>query len=108
MSFRYDVHALALTGAVDRSEQPWWTTGHDPAKVDLSETPDLVFQDLDHEMLFMPHLDGIENDEQLAAGLGIGHGLAVSGWLTHFDNVDDRGHPLTWQSAPSSADRAHD
>ena len=51
-------------------------------------------------MLFMPHLDGMERDEQVAPALGIGDDLAVSGWLIPFDNVTDRGHPLTWQSTP--------
>jgi hypothetical protein len=51
-------------------------------------------------MLFLQHLDGIETDEQLGATLGIGDELTVGGWLTPFDNATDRGHPLTWQSAP--------
>jgi hypothetical protein len=90
-----------LQEAVISGEQPWWATGHDPAAVHLEELPDLVFQDLDHEMLFMPHLDGIESDEQLATALGLGDELTVRGWLTPFDNASDRGHPLTWRSAPS-------
>ena len=93
-----ELHELLDTG-----EPPWWDTGHDPAAVDLTEIPDLVFQDLDHEMLFMPHLDGIANDEQLGAALGIGDELTVGGWLTPFDNAADRGHPLTWRAAPSSS-----
>lgn len=93
-----------LQEVLDSGEQPWWDTGHDPAAVDLEGIPDRVFQDLDHEMLFMPHLDGIENDEELGASLGIGDELTVGGWLTPFDDATDHGHPLTWRSAPSSAD----
>ena len=97
---RADMLVEELRDAMDSGEEPWWTTKHDPTAVDLTDLPDLVFQDLDHEMLFMPHLDGIERDEQVAPALGIGEELAVGGWLIPFDNVTDRGHPLTWQSTP--------
>jgi hypothetical protein len=96
---RAEVLIAELEDHLGSSEPPWWSTGHDPAAVDLDEIPDLVFQDLDHEMLFMAHLDGIENDEHLGAVLGIGEELQVDGWLSQFDNAPDRGHPLTWRSA---------
>jgi hypothetical protein len=88
-------------------EPPWWDTGHDPSVVDLDGIEDLVFQDLDHELLFMPHLDGIEDDERLGATLGIGEELKVSNWLAPFDNAPDRGHPLIWRATPSSGTRDH-
>jgi hypothetical protein len=53
-------------------------------------------------MLFMPHFDGIEDDES-GAMLGIGEELRVVGWLTPFDNAPDHGHPLTWRAASRGA-----
>jgi hypothetical protein len=88
----------------DSGEKPWWDTAHDPSVVDLDGIADLVFQDLDHELLFMPHLDGIENDERLGATLGIGEELKVANWLVPFDNAPDRGHPLTWRSTQPDGD----
>ncbi|SOC50155.1 hypothetical protein SAMN05660748_2894 [Blastococcus aggregatus] len=98
---RAEILVEELQEVLDSGEPPWWSTGHDPGAVDMESIPDLVFQDLDHEMLFMPHLDGIENDEQLAAVLGLGEELTVRGWLTPYDNATDRGHPLTWSTDPS-------
>lgn len=53
-------------------------------------------------------LGGLESDEQFGAALGIGDEPTVRGWLTPFDNALDRGHPLTWQSAPSPLNGATD
>lgn len=85
-----------IVEAQAHGEEPWWGPDLDTAEVDLAELYDIVFQDLDHEMLFMPHLDGIEGDEQILATLGIGDVLKPENWLTPFDSATDRGHPLTW------------
>jgi hypothetical protein len=90
-----------LNEVEERGERPWWGTGLDTEAVDLAQLYDLAFQDLDHEMLFMPHLDGIEGDERVLSSLGIGDELKPENWLTPFDSATDRGHPLTWLESTS-------
>ena len=44
------------------------------------------------EMLLMPQLYGIENEQQLGAALGLRDELTVGGSLSPFANATDRGH----------------
>ncbi len=99
---RAEILIEELKEVEERGEQPWWDTAHDTTAVDLEEVYELAFQDLDHEMLFMPHLDGIESDERVLATLGIGEELKPEHWLTPFDSANDRGHPLTWLSGEAT------
>jgi hypothetical protein len=73
--------------------------GYDPALVDVAQLEyvrELAFPDADHEMLFMPHLDGIENDTETLTDMGVPD-LHVESWLTPFGGAHDSGHPLSWK-----------
>lgn len=93
---RAEILVEEIGDAQAHGDEPWWDPSLDTAAVDLAQLYDLAFQDLDHEMLFMPHLDGVEGDERILATLGIGDQLKPENWLTPFDSAVDQGHPLTW------------
>lgn len=56
---RAELLVAEIEDAQAHGEERWWGPGLDTGAVDLAQLYDLVFQDLDHEMLFMPHLDAM-------------------------------------------------
>ena len=57
---------------------------------------DEAFQDADHEFLFMPEADGIEDSAE-GVQLGIGH-LRFDEWFTPFLNASAQVHPYCTDS----------
>jgi hypothetical protein len=79
---------LALRALIEQAKSVLEMRGVNP---DFDDFEDIAFQDLDHEILFDPSLDGLEDT---AAGVQLGMGyLHFDDWFKPFDNAITAVHP---------------
>ena len=79
---------LALRALIEEAKE---VLDQEGIKADFGLFEDEAFQDADHEFLFMPEADGIEDSPE-GARLGIGN-LRFDDWFTPFLNASAQVHP---------------
>ena len=79
---------LALRALIEEAKEVLEQEG---TEADFGLFEDEAFQDADHEFLFQPEADGIEDSAE-GARLGIGH-LRFDEWFTPFLNASTQVHP---------------
>ena len=84
---------LALRALIEEAKE---VLGREGIDADFGLFEDEAFQDADHEFLFMPEADGIEDSPE-GAQLGIGN-LRFDEWFTPFLNASSQVHPYCTDS----------
>ena len=84
----YTAEELALRALIEEAKE---VLGREGIDADFGLFEDEALQDADHEFLFMPKADGIEDSPE-GAQLGIGH-LRFDEWFTPFLNASAQVHP---------------
>ena len=84
---------LALRALIEEAKE---VLDQEGIKADFGLFEDEAFQDADHEFLFMPEADGIEDSPE-GARLGVGN-LRFDEWFTPFLNASTQVHPYCTDS----------
>lgn len=92
---------LALRLILRQARECYRQATGDPNADPYEGIEEAAFEDLDHEWLYMPELDGIENDATVTATMGNAD-MRIEAWFQPF--TDRRVHPYTIDDAPPAED----